>query len=227
MTLPRITDKIINVSEYEYNNAVKVGIPLDKMCVIYNGIYEKKEKVNYLYTINKDVLNFLFVGKFDPQKGIDFLLDVFDECQREDIHLYVIGDNVVSSGMGVKKENTDKVIFLGWMNHRDIAFFYEHCNAVIMPSRWEAFGLVAIEAMKYGKPVIASNRGALPELIKPGINGFLFDYKVEDDLLNVIYKIKKSDLDAMAEYAECEFKKRFTADKMLKLTNNVYINKGS
>lgn len=57
----------------------------------------------------------------------------------------VIGDNVIG-GTQIEKHNTEKVTFLGWIDHEKLASYYEKCDAVVMPSRWEAFGLVAVEA---------------------------------------------------------------------------------
>ena len=192
--LTNVTDKIINVSKYEYNTAVKYGIDKEKMCVIYSGISANKKPITKKITMPSDRINLLFVGRFDPQKGIDWLLRVFPKCPRKDIHLYVIGDNVVSNGMGIEKKNTEKVTFLGWVNHDELPAYYEACDAVIMPSRWEAFGLVAIEAMKYGKPVIASNRGALPEIVIHNRYGLIFDMKDEFSLNKILMQIDKDKL---------------------------------
>lgn len=192
--LTNVTDKIINVSKYEYNTAVKYGINKEKMCVIYSGISANKKPITKKITMPSDRINLLFVGRFDPPKGIDWLLRVFPKCPRKDIHLYVIGDNVVSNGMGIEKKNTEKVTFLGWVKHDELPAYYEACDAVIMPSRWEAFGLVAIEAMKYGKPVIASNRGALPEIVIHNRYGLIFDMKDEFSLNKILMQIDKDKL---------------------------------
>ena len=72
-----------------------------------------------------------------------------------------------------------------------IGEYYQSCDGVIMPSRWEAFGLVAVEAMKYKKPVIVSDCGALPELVKDGYNGYVFKMDDEDSLKLIIDKLEK------------------------------------
>ena len=171
-----------------------------------------------------DRINLLFVGRFDPPKGIDWLLKVFEKCERKDIHLYVIGDNVVSNGMGIEKKNTEKVTFLGWVNHDELPAYYEACDAVIMPSRWEAFGLVAIEAMKYGKPVLASNRGALPELINDNKNGYLFDFNKPNSLTKLLYSLKKADLNNFHNEIKNKFQEKFIAFKMIQNTQVEYYN---
>lgn len=220
--LTNVTDKIINVSKYEYNTAVKYGIDKEKMCVIYSGISANKKPITKKITMPSDRINLLFVGRFDPQKGIDWLLRVFPKCPRKDIHLYVIGDNVVSNGMGIEKKNTEKVTFLGWVNHDELPAYYEACDAVIMPSRWEAFGLVAIEAMKYGKPVIASNRGALPELISNDETGFIFKLDRTDSLLKLLTIVNKENMKDVQKKIKKVFFEKFTDYKMIKNTKKEY-----
>ena len=88
-----------------------------------------------------------------------------------------------------------------------------------MPSRWEGFGLVAIEAMKNSKPVIVSNRGALPELIKNNKNGYIFDMDNLNSLILILSKLNKSDLKILGKNARKSFLKNFSACKFV---NNIY-----
>ena len=216
-----VTDKIINVSKYEMDSAVAMGLPKAKMVMIYSGISPEKPVIKKKVKMPVDKVNLLFVGRFDPQKGVDFLLKVFKDYEEDlqHIHLWIIGDNVVSDGKGIEKKNTDNITFLGWIPHEELPAYYEACDAVIMPSRWEAFGLVAIEAMKYGKPVIVSNRGALPELVQEGVNGWVFDMDEYQACSYILKNITKGSFSvrSIAEY----FYKYFDASKMLSETSKV------
>ena len=216
------TDKIINVSYFEYNAAKRYGLDSEKQKVIYSGLAEKKTDVDKTIKLSDKKINILFVGRFDPQKGVDYLLNVFNRCTRKDIHLTLIGDNVIG-GLQIKKQNTDQITFLGWVPHYKIASYYNACDAVIMPSRWEAFGLVAIEAMKYGKPVIASNRGALPELIDSNAFGCLFDIEKQDTLIDILKSLKKEDLKIKGLNAELVFKEKYRDKRMIHQTVNCYM----
>lgn len=167
-------------------------------------------------------INLLFVGRFDPQKGLDVLLHAFNACHRQDLHLTIIGDNVVGGGIKIEKKNTDRITFLGWIPHDKLASYYSACDAVIMPSRWEAFGLVAIEAMKYGKPVIVSNRGALPELIEDGRNGFVFEFEKIDQLVEILETVKLKDLRIISSVNEKEFSKKYQDRFVKRCTYQLY-----
>lgn len=93
--------------------------------------------------------------------------------------------------------------------------YYAACDALIMPSRREAFGLTAVEAMQFGKPVIASNRGALPELVQDGVNGYVFDLDSEDGLKNCLLGLSKEGLRRMSGNAREVFHSSFTAARMV------------
>lgn len=209
-------DKIINVSKYEYNAAIHYGLKKNNQTVIYSGISPEKGKVDSQVKLPLGKINLLFVGRFDPQKGLDLLLEAFNSCQRQDLHLTIIGDNVVGGGVKIEKKNTDRVTFLGWIPHDKLTSYYSACDVVIMPSRWEAFGLVAIEAMKYGKAVIVSNRGALPELIEDGKNGFVFNFEKTEQLIEILERLRPEDLQVISSFNEKEFIDKYQ-DKFVKM----------
>lgn len=85
-----------------------------------------------------------------------------------------------------------------------------------MPSCWEDFGLVGVEAMKYGKPIIVCNRGALPELVKDGGNGYIFDFEHPESLIRILDKLGKKELCRMGQKAELFFLQRYESRKCWK-----------
>lgn len=218
------TDAVINVSNYEYQAALNYGLPEAKMKVIYSGISGRKGVIDESLKLPEGCINLLFVGRFDPQKGVDYLLEQLSQCHRDDLHLTVIGDNVIG-GTQIEKHNTEKVTFLGWIDHEKLASYYEKCDAVVMPSRWEAFGLVAVEAMKYGKAVIASDRGALPELVENGENGYIFPFDSPDTLIHLLSGLDKEKLADMGRKAEKIFQKKYQMERMIEESVRLYEGK--
>lgn len=216
------TDTVVNVSKHEYNSAIKYGLPSPKLRVIYSGISAEKGAIDPSVKMPSPCVNLLFVGRFDPQKGIDYLLQEFSKCHRNALHLTVIGDNVIG-GTHIEKKNSDKVTFLGWVAHEKLASYYSQCDAVVMPSRWEAFDLVAIEAMKYGKPVIVSDKGALPEIVKDGENGLVFDFNDSKSLQSVLGKLSKDKLHGMGNKAEKDFMEHYRLENMVTATIKNYL----
>lgn len=215
------TDVIVNVSDYEYRAAKNAGISKKRLRLVFSGISSVKGETPPV-ELPKGVINLLFVGRFDAPKGIDYLLEHFSKCKRKDIHLFVIGDNVVGDSEKIPMIDTEKVTFCGWIPHDKLDGYYKSCDAVIMPSRWEAFGLVGVEAMKYGKPIIVSNRGALPELVKDGENGYIFDFEHPESLIHILEALNKKELHYKGEKAEVVFWQCYDRRKMLDKTILIY-----
>lgn len=210
------TDKIINISNYEQNQAIKYGFNKNKMIMIYNGVEDKVNKSNLKLNWDRNKINLLFVGRLDRQKGLDLFLDVYNKMELDNVHLYVIGTSVLDNSL---PKNTETVTYLGWVDNKDIDAYYQACDAVIMPSRWEGFGLVAIEAMKNSKPVIVSNRGALPELIKNNKNGYIFDMDKLNSLITILSKLDKFNLNFLGKNARKIFLEDFLASRFV---DNIY-----
>ena len=215
------TDKIINISNYEQNQAIKYGLNKNKMIMIYNGVEDKINKSNLKLNWDGNKINLLFVGRLDRQKGLDLFLDVYEKMKLKNIHLYVIGRSVLDNNL---PKNTEYVTYLGWVDSKNIDEYYQACDAVIMPSRWEGFGLVAVEAMKNSKPVLVSNRGALPELVKENKNGYIFQLENISILEMILKNLNKEYLVTLGKGARQIYKNNYTADIFVIKILNIYKN---
>lgn len=222
------TDVIINISKHELKSSLNYNLPAHKSTIIYNGITKslpiKQRIVDLLLDNNK--VNLLFVGRLDRQKGLDILLDFLGKHDLEHIYLYVIGEGVLRNS---ELNLPGNVTLIGWVDSLIIDYYYQLFDAVIVPSRWEGFGLVAIEAMKNHKALIVSNRGALPELVINGYNGYVFDLEDLESLLTILSKINKDKLKEMGENGFNIFNENFTSDLMNQAIVDLYRNlmKGS
>lgn len=222
--LSRVTDKIINISNFEEKQALNYGLNKEKMIVIYNGVkdrnYDMKNNLDKNIN-NSNRINLLFIGRLDRTKGIDILLDVYNKYEFKNLHLYIIGDSVLDN---IEIKSTDKITCLGWIDNEDIDKYYQMCDAVIMPSRWDGFGLVAIEAMRNSKPVIVSNKGALPELVKNKTNGYIFNLDDEVSLKNILLKLDKKNLKKIGMRGRNIYLENFTDKIFVKNIYNLYKN---
>ncbi|HDX9627877.1 TPA: glycosyltransferase [Bacillus cereus] len=204
------TDKIINISMNEHKEALKRKIPNEKMVLIHNGISPKRNEGMFEYEIDDSKINLLFVGRFDRQKGLDILLEFFNTYNMEHIDLYIIGDSILENQKLVIPNN---IKLIGWVENTKIDSYYSLFDAVIIPSRWEGFGLVAIEAMKNKKAIIVSDRGALPELVTES-NGYVFDLDNLDTLKELLNTLNKEELVDKGLNGFNEFEKKYTSEKM-------------
>lgn len=132
--------------------------------------------------------NILFVGRIEPLKGVDTLLRAMSILQERhpaaiaDTCLAIIGgdpwNDDPDTEMGrLQQLRTDLginnlVTFLGAKDQDILPYYYAAAEMVVMPSHYESFGMVALEAMAMGTPVIASEVGGLAHLVQPGVNGF-------------------------------------------------------
>ncbi|NCG69197.1 glycosyltransferase [Bacillus coagulans] len=210
------TDLILNISKHELVNSKKYGIPINRSELIYNGIEEHRNinNVGLELEIDSSKINLLFVGRFDRQKGLDILLRLFEKNYFPNIQLFLIGAAVLNENINLNLPHHVKKI--GWVSPKNIDSYYNLMDAVIVPSRWEGFGLVVIEAMKNYKPVIVSNRGALPELIKEEQDGYIFDMENLSSLEQILKNLNKNKLKKMGGNARKKFELEFTSDNMNK-----------
>ncbi|MCD5383923.1 glycosyltransferase [candidate division WOR-3 bacterium] len=120
----------------------------------------------------------LFVGRIDPIKSIETLLSAMTLLDST-VHLLVIGGGERESEFERLKKRadrlgiTDRVSFLGAKPQSLLPYYYSSAEVCILPSSYESFGLVLLEAMACGTPVIASRVGGIPEVVEDGRTGFL------------------------------------------------------
>lgn len=138
----------------------------------------------------------LFVGRIEPLKGIDTLIQAIAILAREHTTkdclpiLSIIGGDPDMDETSISKEMVrlktmcaelgveDLVIFLGKRSQDTLPYYYSAAQVVVVPSQYESFGMVALEAMACGRPVVASRVGGLAYLIQDGVNGYAI---IKDD----------------------------------------------
>lgn len=218
--LARRTDVILVNSQAEHRLALRFGLPAEKISVVCNGIAwaPSTRRKRQSRTVN-----IAFVGRHDRQKGLDILLDTIERFPLQGLHFHIVGGSVVDDSVPALRRGRANVTVQGWLDRASLTAFLLNMDAVVMPSRWEAFGLVAIEAMRAGVPVIGSNRGALPEIIREGTGGRIFDLDDPDDLGRVLEGIDHLQLKRLGASARALFENEYVAERMNHLTHEAYL----
>ena len=114
----------------------------------------------------------LYVGRLSAEKQIELIRPVLDALPHA--RLALVGD-------GPHRQQLEKVFagsattFLGYLGGEDLASAYASADAFLFPSSTETLGLVLLEAMAAGCPVVGANRGGIPDIVTDGVNGCLYD----------------------------------------------------
>lgn len=219
--LSYFSDAIICVSAYEKTEAVAVGIAADKLHVIENGISIQNLEYNKVRDPNETRKVVAFVGRFDRQKGFDVFLDVMRQLPTEARGI-VIGGAVVNSPE--EYDIPDNVELLGWQPRERVMELYRQADLLLMPSRWEGFALVPLEAMQAGLAVFSSRAGGLQDVVLDGETGRLFDI---DEVDAVVEAIRNTSVETLIEYGKAGYyrcRTLYTAERMNDQVWSLYRN---
>ncbi|MFC1656802.1 glycosyltransferase family 4 protein [Patescibacteria group bacterium] len=145
------------------------------------SLYSTKEfnnaKLLKKYNLDPERKRIVFVGRLTEEKGLPYLIRAAKHLKNVDFLILGDGDQKKNLEALSKEKGTKNVKFLGYFgkeNLKDLHNFYYACDIFVLPSVVdEALPIVILEAMSYGIPVVASNKGGIPMIVKNGINGFV------------------------------------------------------
>ena len=206
---------VSNVLRQEILKSVK-----SEIAVVHNAI-----DVQHFKPADKgpkhDLINIGFLGSLkNPNKGLDILLTALSTLKEPDLRLHIGGDGrlratyiKMAEDLGIK----DSCIFYGEISPDSRLDFYSRLDLFVLPSRSETFGMVLVEAMSCGIPVIATNCGGPAEIVSDG-TGFLVEKDDPEGLARAITRmvgeIKSFDRVAIREYAIRRFSHEALADNL-------------
>jgi glycosyltransferase involved in cell wall biosynthesis len=182
--LAKITDKIVAVSEDVKEDIIRYdSIDPSKIEVIPNGIDVERfnpEKnttdIRKEFSLEEDDIVIGFIGRIVPAKGLEYLLNALPYLNEEfkNIKLLIVGEGSLVEELKkrAKKNNIfDNILFIG--RRRDIPEILACINIFVMPSIAEGLPNALLEAMAMGKPIVTTEVGGIPEIVKNGFNGLL------------------------------------------------------
>jgi glycosyltransferase involved in cell wall biosynthesis len=216
-------DAVISPSKFVMDLHVSMGFfGRSKKYIVPNGMRLE----NNIMTIDVNSGNeFLFIGQIVKHKGPQIAIEAFKKLKEKNAKLHIVGNGSYLETARRIAEGDKRIIFHGFIeNKKDLEKIFDRCSYVIFPSIWyEVFGLVIIEAMNRGLPVIASNIGAIPELIKDGYNGFLFEPGDVDSLHSIIENlVNLKKISSNLNKNAIDSSKNFSIEKHLKSILDIY-----
>ncbi|MCX6784036.1 MAG: glycosyltransferase [candidate division WWE3 bacterium] len=146
---------------------------------VVKKIYRRDSEVLYPFVETNNAVSsdiklptdyFLIVSRLSPWKRVDVAIEA---CLKTGRNLIIVGEGSARGGLEQKTDNTQQILFLGHVNDNDLAAAYTNCKAVIITQE-EDFGIVAVEAAAYKKPVLAFKAGGSLEIVKENVTGEFF-----------------------------------------------------
>jgi glycosyltransferase involved in cell wall biosynthesis len=185
---------VVGVSHSVLNRLLDAGYfkgVLEKR-VIYNSRTRDELNGNHdasRHNMEHTPLRFGYIGALAQHKGVELLVRSFVQAAIPDTELYIAGTGDTAYTERLKEiARISRVRFLGQVHPAE---FFLLADVIVVPSLWnEPLATVVIEAMAFGKPVIASAVGGNPEMIIDGVNGIIFDPNHPDQLISAIQRLK-------------------------------------
>jgi len=184
-------DLITCVSKHERDMLVsEIGLKEDNIKIIYNGInwadwssVPNKEVFRKQYpTVSEKFV--LFAGRLATNKGLSDLISAMQLIDKKSVDLVITGADM-GLGKQLEKEASDKGVTMHRLGHIDDETYRSVLSAaemLVLPSEYEAFGIVLLEAAAAKTAVIGTNVGGIPEAMSPGNNGLIVEYNDVNNL---------------------------------------------
>lgn len=169
---PHRADIVIGASSFTLQTLRASGIPQERLRYLPLGFDAERIPFSPPSEQRKSgPLKLLYAGRITQRKGVVYLLEAMKEFSRTDVELHMIG-HIHGSGSGLTRYNEF------FVKHEPVSQYelfklYQNYDAFVLPTVFEGFGLVILEAMAAGLPVITTPHSIGPELIRDGENGFI------------------------------------------------------
>lgn len=219
----RFADQVIGVSQSVKDHLVNTGeIPESKGKVIYNPVsiptpFPKKESPNF---------EIVYVGRLEIVKNVETLIKAFANSNHTHAHLTIVGDGRERhhlEALTSTLQMDSKITFTGFIS--EPSKYLSNADLFVLPSFSEGFGIAAAEAMFLKVPVLCSRVGGIPEFVKDGENGWLFNPKSTAELtvkLNQIIAMDAESLKMMGRKGYDKVINEFTVDKYIENLERFY-----
>lgn len=214
-------ERYLKTRGFEKTLVLPVGLDCDA--------FKKSEidKINYrdILGLNKNTHILLYVGVFEKRRNVQFMLDLAIKCRNINITFVMVGTGPEFSlaKNRLSSENIFNVIMLGKLPQKSLPDLYRESTLFVLPSSYEIYGMVALEAMYFAVPVISTKTAGPLDLIETNINGFLMDKLDVDEWYEVIVKYISDDknVERMKLAAQEKVTKYLVWDEIAKLYINI------
>ena len=206
LDVPRILNKcrrIITVSNFEMENIIsRLGIPRERMAMIYNGYNNWFKPIEDTSHVTKKYIDdkgyFFFLGNTDPQKNTERTLVAYSKyLQQSDVKRKLLMADLDSEYLnGIIQRNhieniREHILMPGYIVNSDLPYIYNGAFAFLYTSLRESFGIPLLEAMACGTPVITSNTSSMPEIA--GHDAILANPESSDEIAEMMLQLERDE----------------------------------
>jgi glycogen synthase len=164
----RHADRVVCVSRYMAEVAAREGAPRERLRVLSNTVSLDR----FSPAEDAKTIDVLFVGRLSSEKGVDTLLRAAPGLPGR--RIVIVGDGPAAAELRALAARTGAgASFVGSRGPAEVAALMRQARLLVVPSRSEPQGVVVLEALAAGLPVVGSAVGGIPELIEPGATGWL------------------------------------------------------
>lgn len=163
-------DRISVLSSFAARTFVEAGIPSEKLLRVPLGVDPEAFRPG---VSSERPFRALYVGRLELLKGIPYLLQAFAEVRLPDAELWLVGPVLPEIRRVLARFAGPKVRIIGEVPRDRAAEYYRQADVFVFPSVNDAFGLVILEAMACGLPVIATKHSCAPDVVVDGVHGFI------------------------------------------------------
>lgn len=239
MNRPNIDPNLLKCAKIGYNQAKKViavSNPLKNNILIHTGVEAKVipnminlESFNKAKKIVHSGYHIVSTGNLIPRKRFANLIKAFAEMiqNHDDVYLHIIGDGYMRDELVLLATNlgiNDNVIFHGYKNAAEMTSIYEQCDCFALVSALETFGVVYVEAMAAGLPVIATRCGGPEDFVNES-NGVLIEVDNHKELYNALEYVylnaRSFSSEDIRTFAEMNFSPKMVASKIIDVYNDL------
>jgi glycosyltransferase involved in cell wall biosynthesis len=217
-TWSRCIDRYIALTEFARRKFIQGGLPASRIAVKPNFVDPDPGPGTGQGGYG------LFVGRLAPEKGISTLIAAWERLQGR-VPLRVIGNGPLSEMVREAAARNPSIHWMGALPPTEVMRQMQNARFLVCPSVWyESFGLIIVEAFSAGLPVIASNLGAMAELVEHERTGLLFAPGNDEELASrVMWALgHSSHLDNMRSEARREYEERYTAVRNYQILMSIY-----
>jgi glycosyltransferase involved in cell wall biosynthesis len=217
-TWAKKVDRYIALTEFARGKFIEGGIPPERLVVKPNFVDPDPGfgSGSGGYAI--------FVGRLSVEKGVGVMLRAWDQL-KEPVPLKIVGEGPLAPEVAQFAKERPHVEWLGWVESKEVLSLMKNARFMVFPSTWyEAFGLVLVEALAVGLPVLTSDLGGMTTIVEEGHTGLHFQPGDSEDLARKVEHAvaDPEQLTLMRIQARSEYKIKYTASRNYSMLIAIY-----